>query len=321
MEKMKNLNVGLETSLFKNSLFIDASYFNTLYSDQILQRVNFYPSIISTLIPFENYGETSYSGIDISLKYQKKIHDITLSFGANMLYSISSSVKLDEIHTNNYQYLAGKPTDTFWGLKSLGFFATDAEAIAANQKFGTIRRGDIKYADLDGNGVVNDDDKTAIGNWSPRVMGDVNFTIAYKNFSLFVTAGYQLGFDWMMSTTEAPNTYFWVDGNTKYSEMVLNRWTDATAATATYPRLSAQTSQNNFRTSDFWMVKGDNLTLSRAQLNYTLPDKLFHNIFIKGISAYVRGSNLLMIAEDSRLRQVNPYIYTRNFALGFKIVY
>ncbi|MFZ4581371.1 MAG: SusC/RagA family TonB-linked outer membrane protein [Paludibacter sp.] len=321
MEKMKNLNIGFEAALFDKSLFIEASYFSTLYADQLTQRANYYPAFISTTLPYVNYNETSYSGIDISLKFQKKIGEVTLAANLNTLYSVSEYVKRDEIHNNDYQYLVGKPTDTFWGLKNLGMFATDAEAIAANQKYGTIRRGDIHYQDLDANGFIDDNDETSIGNSTPRIMSDLIFSIEYKGFSLFATASSRLGYNWMMSSSESPNKYIWVDGTTKYSEMVLNRWTDETALTATYPRLTAQTSQNNFRTSDFWMRNGNDITISRVQLNYSLPESIFKNLFIKGISAYVRGNNLLMIAQDAKLRQTSSSLNYRNFAVGFKIAY
>ena len=255
--------------------------------------------------------------MDVSINYTKKWKDFSVSSGLNLLYSTSEYIKRDEIHNNNYQYLVGQPTDTYWGLKSLGFFATDAEAASANQKFGAIRRGDIKYADLDGNGYIDDNDRTAIGNYSPKVMLALNLSITYKMFSLFVTANSRMGYDWMMN-----NSYFWVDGTTKYSEMVLNRWTDATASTATYPRLTAETSKNNYQNSDFWIRKGTDLTLGRVQLNYTFPEKLFKSFFISGLSTYLRGSNLLYFADDAKLRQVNPSLSnTRNFDLGLKITF
>jgi hypothetical protein len=317
MEKMKNINVGFESALFNKSLSINANVFITNYADQVIQRTSNYPSFYSTAIPFENYNETKYSGIDISINYKKAWRDLIITAGLNLLYSTSEYIKVDEIHNNSYQYLVGQSTDTYWGLKSLGFFATDADATAAHQTFGTIRRGDIKYADLDGNGVIDSNDKTAIGNSSPKLNTDINFSVAYKGFSLFVCASARIGFNWMMSSD-----YFWVDSSNKYSEVVLNRWTDATAATATYPRLTSQTSANNYQNSDFWLRNGNDLTLSRAQLNYTLPAKLFKKQFISGISTYLRGSNLLYFSDDARLRQVNPMMTSsRNFALGFKITY
>ena len=321
MEKMKNLNIGFEAALFSKSIFIDASYFVTHYTDQITQRFNYYPSLISSLIPYENYNETAYTGLDVSIKYQKKWNDFRFSTLLNVLYSNSEYLIRDEIHNNDYQYLVGQSSDTYWGLKSLGFFKTDEEALAANQRFGTVRRGDIHYADLNGDGFVDDNDKFAIGNASPRIIATLTLSIVYKGFSLFVDAATRLGYNWMMSSTESPNKYYWVDGTTKYSEIVLNRWTDATVATATYPRLTAQTSQNNFRTSDFWMRNGNDLNLRRIQLNYTLPQQLFKNLFIKGVSTYIRGNNLLMLSDNAQLRQTNTYISMRSFAVGLKLTY
>ncbi|MHB9142602.1 MAG: TonB-dependent receptor plug domain-containing protein, partial [Paludibacter sp.] len=79
MEKMKNLNIGFESALFKKSLYFNANYFITNYADQIVQRFNYYPSFYSTAIPYENYNETQYSGLDISLNYVKKWKDFGIS--------------------------------------------------------------------------------------------------------------------------------------------------------------------------------------------------------------------------------------------------
>jgi len=319
MEKMKNLNLGFETALFNKSVFVEASFFKTLYTDQVVQRFNYYPTLMSSFIPYENYNETDYTGVDVSISYVKKLGDFTLTTGLSLLSAEPKYVKVDEIHDNSYQYLAGTAPDAIRGLKFTGFFATDAQAQAANQQFGTIRRGDMSYADLDKNGYVNNNDMTVIGNYNPRFTGKLNLNLVYKGFSLFVAAESQLGYNWVMSSTENPNSYFWVDGNTKYSNIVLGRWTDQTAATATYPRLSAQTSTNNFINSNFWMRNGNDLSISRVQLNYSLPQKLLKESFIKGTSLYVRGDNLLFLAQDADLRQTNTYVLTRNFSVGLKM--
>ena len=114
-------------------------------------------------------------------------------------------------------------------------------------------------------------------------------------------------------------SYFWVDGTTKYSNVVLNRWTDATASTATYPRLTAQTSANNFRTSDFWLRNGDCLSISNVQLNYSFSNKLLKATFIKDASIYLKGDNLLFLAQDAELRQTSTNVQTRNFSIGLKM--
>ncbi|MDP4238101.1 MAG: SusC/RagA family TonB-linked outer membrane protein [Bacteroidota bacterium] len=314
MEKMKNINLGVEAALFNKSVYLDASFYKTRYAGQVVQRFNYYPTLMSSFIPYENYNETDYSGFDGSITYNKKLGDFSILATFSLLYATSEYVKVDETHDNAYQYLVGTSPDAIRGLKFTGFFPTDAQAQAANQQFGTIRRGDMSYLDKDGNGVVNDNDNSVIGNYNPRFTEKFNLNLSYKNFSLFVGANAQLGYNWVMS-----GSYFWVDGTTKYSNIVLNRWTDATAATATYPRLTAQTSANNFRISDFWLRNGDSFSLSKVQLNYSFSQKLLKASFIKSASIYLTGDNLLFLAQDAELRQTNTYVLTRNFSLGLKM--
>lgn len=316
LEKMKNVTVGLNTVLLNKSLFIDANYYKTRYSDQVIQRSNYYPAFMARAIPYENYNSTDYTGFDFSAQYRKSIGGFNISAGLNLLYSISKYVKVDEVHNNSYQYLAGQPTDAFRGLVNQGFFATDVEAKASNQLFGTIRRGDLKYADMDNNGFIDDNDKVIVGNYTPRWVTALNVTVEYKKFSLFASANARLKYNWIMSSTGSPNNYFWVDGDKKYSEVVWGRWTDATAESATYPRLSAQSNKNNFRDSDFWIRNGNSLSIGRIQMNYTLPQNLIS--FVKNINVYLRGDNLFFFAEDADLRQVSTTVNTRNYTLGLK---
>jgi len=95
--------------------------------------------------------------------------------------------------------------------------------------------------------------------------------------------------------------YFWVSGDLKYSDVVLDRWTEATKASATYPRLSSQQSANNFRNSDFWMYKTDRFNLSKVQLSYTLPDNVFGRSFVKGLMVYVSGANLYTFSKNREI--------------------
>ena len=123
----------------------------TRHSDQVVRRMSFYPTLLSTFYPYENYNETDYTGIDFSLSYRKSFGDVSLNALWNLLYAQSAHVTYDELYPNSYQYHAGKPTDAIWGLAFTGFFRSDAEAVAANQRFGTIRRGDMSYLDKDDN--------------------------------------------------------------------------------------------------------------------------------------------------------------------------
>ena len=96
------------------------------------------------------------------------------------------------------------------------------------------------------------------------------------------------------------NSYYWVDGDDKYSAIVRNRWTEETAATATYPRLSAKSSSNNFRSSDYWLYKTNRFDLAKVQITYDLPKRVLRNTFLREFSAYVSGANLLTISKRAQ---------------------
>ena len=119
------------------------------------------------------------------------------------------------------------------------------------------------------------------------------------------------------------NSYYWVYGDRKYSEVVRDRWTEETKETATYPRLTTQSGANNFRSSDFWMYKNDRFSISKAQLTYDLPKSLLQGSFVSDISAYVSGSNLLTISEVSDMLEMNvgSAPQTRFYNIGLKVTF
>lgn len=314
MEQMKNVNIGAEIGLLDKSLYVEANYFYTNYAGQIVKRQSAYPAFMSRLIPYENYNETTYNGLDLSLSYSKQFGDFRLTSRMNWLYTYSKVRRLDEFYENDYQYRQGKSADLIWGLKNLGFFRTDEEALASNQSFGTIRRGDLQYVDADQDGKVEYDDYVPIGNWNPRWSGALNITAGWKDFSLHVAASTHLKYNWVMS-----GDYFWVNGNKKYSEMVWGRWTDQTAETATYPRLTAQSGENNFQYSDFWIRNGNEFSIDRIQLNYDLPKSLLVGTFVKSLRVYGRANNILYLSEDARLRRTYTQPITRNYSLGLNV--
>lgn len=179
----------------------------------------------------------------------------------------------------------------------------------AVQLFGNVQPGDIKYKDLNNDGVINDDDRKQIGNGNARFQYALNINLKYANFELFALGTARTG-----NNVFYNNNYYWVNDNNKYSEVVLNRWTPETAATATYPRLTTQSGSNNFRNSTFWLYKRNYFTLNRVQLTYHLPAAKNW----KGIQIYVQAENLFTISPTSKQQQLNigssPQM--RNYMLG-----
>jgi hypothetical protein len=114
-----------------------------------------------------------------------------------------------------------------------------------------------------------------------------------------------------------------VYGDRKYSEVVRGSWTEETKNTATYPRLTTLSGDNNFRTSDFWTFRTDNFSLSKVQLTYSLPEKIMKGTFAKGLNIFVAGYNLLMVSNNKDIMElsIGSAPQSRSFNLGVKAVF
>jgi TonB-linked SusC/RagA family outer membrane protein len=309
--KEKELSAGFESSLLHYKIWLEANYFNVRSVGIPVIRSDAYPAYLGGFIPTENYNENKNSGVEAALKYMSNAGKLRYSVGFNMVYAVPHSLKQNEVqHTYKYQYRQGRVNDAIFGYVAEGLFQSEADIAGhAVQSFGTVQPGDIKYKDLNGDGVINDDDRMQIGNSFPRFQYGLNITLKYRNFELFAIGTAQTG-----SEVFYNNSYYWVYGNRKYSALVLGRWTPATASTATYPRLTTTSGSNNFRNSTYWLYKNDYFTFNRAQLTYHLPALCFW----KGLQLYLRGNNLLTISPTKKQRELNiassPQM--RSYAVG-----
>jgi TonB-linked SusC/RagA family outer membrane protein len=318
-EKMKSINIGFEGYFFDNLLYLDANLFSIRNTGQVIQRRNFYSSMIYNDLPYENYNETGYSGAELGLVLSRKVGDVSFDFGVNTLYATSKVLKRDELWLNDYQYREGLPNDAIFGLEAIGLFADQADIDNSPfQMFGVVKPGDIKYKDQNDDGYIDSDDQIEIGNSQPRFNYGLHLTLRYKDLSFFAIGNGTMGSDAYWS-----GSYFWVQGTGKYSEEVLNRWTPATSATADYPRLSSGNNPNNFQGSTFWMYNENYFSLNRVQLTYELPRDIAGKLSSKHINVYLRGSNLLMLAKDAEKRQlrVGTEPLYRNYALGISLMF
>ena len=307
---------GLDASLFSNHVKVNTNYFMIKMDNLPERALNSYPSYFSDFVPYGNSASNKYNGFDLGLNYNDNLGEVNLSVGANVTYVKTKISSKDELYENSYQDRVGKPINAIFGLESEGFFNSNEEiANHAEQKFGTVQPGDIKYKDQNNDGKIDDKDEVEIGNYTSPWYFTLNFNINYKNLNLFVQGTGYLGGDAIKN-----NDYYWVDGNDKYSEEVLNRWTETTKNTATYPRLSANSNSNNYRSSDFWIYSTDRINISRVQLTYNLPEKILHKTFIKKLLVYVNGSNLLTIAKEKDVLDLNigSAPQYRYYNIGFK---
>ena len=326
----KEFSATLHAATLQRSLTADFSFFTNKMTGGIIEASSKLPSYFrvyypeSSFLPYINYNEDSRTGFDLAVKYKKDFGDFGFQIGANLTYYTTNASKRDDTaYADAYQYREGKALDAIWGYECLGFFQDEADiANSPEQKLGgtTVRPGDLKYKDQNGDGVIDTNDQIDLGKagWygAPTTLG-INVTLKYKNFTLFM-----LGTGGFGGHGVKNNSYWWVDEADKYSAVVRGRWTPETAATATYPRLTTQSGANNFTTSDFWIYSTSRFDLAKVQLTYDFPKSLFNNVkFIKGASAYVSGSNLLTIAKERKLLEMNvgSAPQTRFYNLGVQV--
>lgn len=314
--RRKEVNVSLEGAFFNNLLTLQTTIFKTQMDGLPTQRFSQYPNYFSTFIPFTNYNADQRSGFDLMLNVNKKVGNVELSLGTNLTYAKSNVVKRDELFVDTYQNRAGKPVDAIFGLVSDGFFNDQAD-INSNprQLFSEVRPGDIKYVDQNGDKLIDSRDEVMIGRFMAPIVYGLNLNMAYKNFNLFVLGTGSNGGNGLKN-----NNYFWVSGDLKYSDVVRDRWTESTKATATYPRLSSQQSANNFRSSDLWLYNTNRFNLSKIQLTYNLPEKVIGKTFVKGLLVYIAGSNLYTFSQNRKILDLSvagtPQF--RNYNVGIR---
>ncbi len=328
--KRKELSANVKTSLWKGLITADASFFYNDVEGLPIQPTTLFPSYFRTgypnasLLPYVNFLSNRRMGFDFNVNLNKRVGEVDLTLGVAGTYYTTKATRRDEINEFAYQNSAGRPIDAIWGLQSLGLFQSQAEIDAAPDQTSLgseLHPGDIKYVDQNNDNVIDERDVVYLGRggWygSPFTLG-VNLTAKWKNFTFFVLGTGGFGAYGMKSSS-----YYWVYGDGKYSEAVLDRWTEETKATATYPRLTTKSGSNNFRSSDFWMYKTDRFNIAKVQVTYDFPKSMLRNFFLHDISAYVSGSNLLTISKERKHLEMNvgSAPQYRFYNLGVKVAF
>ncbi|HEY6902443.1 MAG TPA: SusC/RagA family TonB-linked outer membrane protein [Puia sp.] len=320
--RRKEVNLSIDGSFFKKKLDLLASVFLIKKDGIPVQNYSQYPSYFLTgfpptsFVPYSNFQADRYSGFDLQVNFHQDLGKVALTVGAAVTYVRTRALKRDELYADKYRNRAGKPVDAVFGLRSEGFFAdqNDIDKHAA-QKFAIVRPGDIKYKDQNGDGIIDERDEVKLGQMSSPLTGGVNISAQYKGFTLFALATAYFG-----GTGMKNGSYYWVSGNMKYSSLVRDSWTDATKSTALYPRLTTTGGTNNYRNSDFWTYSTNRVNLTKLQLTYSFSGKFIQNSFVKGLSVYASGNDLLTIAKNRAVMELNigtmPQV--RFYNLGIK---
>lgn len=296
-EKRKEFSVGLDALMFDQKLSLEVTYYNNLRDGQITQVQYVIPYLagISSSLPIYNYNKTRYFGIESGIQFTNSFGGFEYSIGGNATFQNSKVVKYDEPnYRSDYQRVIGKPADSYWGLTYLGKFKTDAEALETPQIFDAVlHAGDLKYADMNDDGFVDENDQSAIGHADPRMFYALNARFSFRNFEMTVIGTGRAFYDLALT-----NRYYWNGwGDNTYSNFVKDNINGA------YPNLTYYKVNNNFVNSNFWLTEGGYFKIQNVELAYYLPAKMAYALSTRGIRIYLRGANLFTM---SKIKDVDP---------------
>ena len=300
-------DLGVDFSLFNDKFTATVDYFHE-QRDGIYMERKYLPSMVGvTSNPKANVGSVRSKGFDGNFAYKQKIGDVNVTLRGNITYSKNEILEKDEENAvYAYQMESGYRVNQARGLIALGLFEDyDDIRNSPRQDFGTVQPGDIKYKDVNGDGVVNDGDKVAIGaTTKPNMIYGLGLSARWK------------GLDVNVHFQGAGKSSFFINGSTVYAfkdnqwgnvlkNLVADRWISSDISgnpatenpNASYPRLSFGGNNNNFRASTFWLRDGAYLRLKTLEVGYTLPKSIVNKIKFNNIRIFFIGTNLLTFAK------------------------
>ena len=307
-EKAKMLNLGVELNLF-NNIEIQADYFTEKRSNILMDRAQI-PSTMGLQAPVRaNVGEASSNGYEFTLDYKNNIgKDLFLGLRANFSYADSKYEVYEELD----YVTAGLPWRSRIGLnlsQPYGYIAERLfidEADISNsplQTFGDYMPGDIKYKDINNDGIIDINDEVPIGYpTTPKIIYGFGFSASFKkiDFSFFFQGSAQSSF-FIDAYNSSPfiDTYGGAIGNNALLKAwASDHWSENNRNLyAAWPRLSDQLIDNNNRNSTWWLRDGTFLRLKSLEIGYSMDNNLTSNLKLSNARFYFTGTNLLTFSK------------------------
>lgn len=330
-EKAKKLDLGIDLGLWENHLTITGDFFSNKYYDLVAAPVST-TAVFGAGYPLQNYQQFNYWGSDITATWQHKIKAFSYYVTANFSLVQSKVIYNAELPKQyDYQVTTGRQVGLQYGYTAIGLFKSYAEindgatAVLPAAPKSSLRPGDIRYLDRNNDGIIDVNDQGPIGSGKPTVYYGTSVGFSFKGFDFSAL---------IQGTLNRQNIIngdfmngFGNSGNYTAYEYNLGRFTAATAATATQPRLWLGSNTNNQQTSSFWLKDNDFVRLKNLEVGYTVTEKLSRKIGIPTIRIFANGLNLLTFAEVYKMRKdmdpeawggLYPIVKVFNFGINVK---
>lgn len=320
-EKAYKYNAGVDATLFKGlTLTVDGFYERR--SDIWVSSDGQNSAVLGASGSYVNEGIVDSWGTEIGANYYKKMGNVELNLGGTFTYNRSKIIEmLEEPAAYDYTRSTGNPVGQIFGLQAIGYFVDQADIDnSLPQQFGPVKAGDIKYKDMNGDKVINSDDRVAMGYNStcPEIYYSFSLGLEWKGL------GFSAQFQGVGNYTAIlSGTYYHplVDNTTISNYVYRNRWTPETP-NARFPRLTTETVDNNLQTSSLWLADRSFLKLRNCEVYYKLPSSWLNRFWVKNAKVYVRGVDLLCFDSIDQLdpeAMNNSYPATRSIHVGLSV--
>ena len=334
-EETEQYDIGLDLGMFNNKLDIVADYFNRNSTDILYTNFPIPNTLGVTTLEAQNAASMVNTGLEFGVNYRDNINEnLSFSLGASLTKFLNNEVTGlgeggEETITNTNIIRVGEPYMAYYGYKAIGIFQSLEEIANSPTQFGNANTGpgDIRYADISGpngipDGVVDDNDRTVIGDPNPDLLINFNGSLDYKGIDFsFLFQGVKGVDRLIMGNGNLPMP----DNRSNALEYWIDRWTPENPSN-NLPRVGGQ---NNTIVSSFYVQDASYLRLKNIEIGYSLPQSVLEKYSITKVRFYVGAQNILTLtgleyfdpegANGSQSNRNAPLYKTITFGLNLKL--
>lgn len=314
-EKTDQIDVGIDADLWGGKLSFTGDFFlkNT---HAILLKLPI-PDLVGVDAPMQNAGKVRNTGFEFALTHRNQIDRFKYSASFNFSYVKNEITDLNGGDTPGRS--VGDPVDNIYGYVCEGIFKSQEEIDNSPEQVWGAVPGDLKYADLNHDGVVNQDDRKSLGSTFPKINFGLRLNCEYRNFDLTMLLQ---GAGMVKGVTAGEISQAFMNGG-KVTEEWLDRWTPDNV-NASYPRLTLSGSSRNYMTSSFWVQNASYLKMRNLQIGYSLPKHILSHIGVSNLRLYCSIDNLFTITkfkglDPEMVTSSTLYPLTRNYSFGLNL--
>ncbi len=335
-ERAKKTNIGLEAKIWNNNIQVTADWFDER-RDNILANLGTVSFVVGANLPAANFGKMRNSGVDGDITFNGRFSNFLYWIKANYTYARNTIEFQDEVHRlYDYQYRTGQPYGQNFGLVADGFYNTWEEVNDPNRprsqwNNNRLQPGDVRYLDVNGDGIVDVDDMVPIGysNFPEKIAG-LTFGGDFKGFDFSIM--FQSA--WNVSVSYSRNYRYGYREDAGIPQYILDdSWTYErfnNGESIRFPHLAEGdvNQTHNYQASTLWVRNASYVRLKNAEIGYTFSERLIKKLGLTSVRLYANGNNLLTwsgmlkgVDPESHIASTNnePYPLTRTLNVGLNV--